>query len=264
VCSLRVTLCAGIRCHRFSRRRGCHGPVRGIEARVVRRARPHGTRFRSLNLPIPITRRMEHIFLASPHHLSIERALRRSELLALGASDELVDAVLATRIGANLLDGGFWRTVWMFLIANDRAIGAADVGPLIDFVHAIRHESVPIETARGIVMRDPPQPAFSMRDRTAQSMLRLMRDWHPGLGRAHGGLTWHPAPLEPMLKEEPSQNAAAPPAVWQLTELTNSEELGEEDTALRHCVASYAYRCRRGDSRIGRSGSREVRRCVAC
>jgi hypothetical protein len=148
-----------------------------------------------------------------------------------------------------LRNGQFWRTVWTFLVANARSIDAAQIGPLIDFIQAIRHERVAIETADGIVMRDPPQPSFSMKGRTAQSMLRLMQDWHRSLGVAHGGLTWEPSPLRPMLIEEPSQDAA-PPRVWQLMELTNGAQLRTEGTALHHCVGSYADRCWRGTSRI--------------
>jgi hypothetical protein len=149
----------------------------------------------------------------------------RAELLALGASDELVRAVLATRSATDLGNGAFWRTVWLFLIANVRAIDLAQVGPMIDFLQAIRHERVAVETPEGIVLRDPPQSSFSMKGRTVQSMLRLMQDWHRSLGLANGGLTWAPSPLQPMMIEEPSQDPSAPPSVWQLMELTNGAQL---------------------------------------
>lgn len=213
-------------------------------------AHARGASFRSLDLPIQMTRKMEHIFLTSRDHLAIEYAMRRAELLALGAPDELVRAVLATRSATDLGNGRFWRTVWMFLIANGRAIDAAQVGPMIDFVQAIRHERVAVETPDGIVMRDPPQPTFSMKGRTPQSMLRLMQEWHRSLGLANGGLTWAPSRLEPLLIEEPSQDPSAPPTLWQLMELTNGAQLRTEGTALHHCVASYAERCWRGASRI--------------
>ena len=214
-------------------------------------AHARGASFRSLELPIVMTRRMEHIFLSSRDHLGIEQAMRRAELVALGASDGLVQTVLTTRLATDLCNGPFWRTVWMFLIANARAIQLAQIGPLIDFVHAIRHERVAVETADGVVvMRDPPQPSFSMKGRTIQSMMRLMQDWHRSLGVANGGLTWGPSTLEPMLIEEPSQDPSAPPIVWHLMELTNGAQLRTEGTALRHCVASYADRCWRGASRI--------------
>jgi hypothetical protein len=213
-------------------------------------AHGRGVRFRSLDLPIPMTRRMEHIFLTSPDHLVIEHAMRRAELLALGASDELVRAVLATRPAADLRHGMFWRTVWRFLIANAGAIDTTHIAPMIDCIQAIRHERVAIETRDGIIMRDPPRPSFSMQGRTVHSMLRLMHDWHRSLGVTNGGLVWEPSPLAPMLIEEPSQDPAVPPIVWHLTELTNGEQLRTEGAALRHCVASYADRCWRGMLRI--------------
>lgn len=213
-------------------------------------AHARGASFRSLDLPIDMTRKMEHIFLTSRDHLAIEHAMRRAELLALGASEELVRAVLATGSATDLRNGAFWRTVWMFLIANVRAIDLAQVGPMIDFVHAIRHERVAVETPDGTVQRDPPQPSFSLNGRTMHSMLRLMQDWHRGLGLANGGLTWAPSSLQPMMIEEPSQDPSAPSSVWQLMELTNGAQLRTEGTALHHCVASYVDRCWRGASRI--------------
>jgi hypothetical protein len=213
-------------------------------------AHARGASFRSLDLPIDMTRKMEHIFLSSRDHLGIEQAMRRAELLALGASAELIPAVLATRLATDLRNGAFWRTVWMFLIANARAIDLAQIGPMIDFAQAIRHERVAVETSDGIALRDPPQPSFSMKGRTLHSMLRLMQAWHRSLGVANGGLTWAPSPLQPMLVEEPSQDPSAPPIVWQLMELTNGAQLRTEATALHHCVASYADRCWRGASRI--------------
>jgi PcfJ-like protein len=213
-------------------------------------AHARGASFRSLDLPIEMTRGMEHIFLTSPDHLAIEHAIRRAELLAMGASDELLRAVMATRLAGDLRNGQFWRTAWRFLITNAGAVPLTQVGPMIDFIQAVRHERVAVETPEGTMLRDPPQPSFSMSGRTVQSMLRLMRDWHRSLGTANGGLTWGPSSLRPMLIEEPSQDPSLPPVVWQLTELTNGAQLRTEGTALRHCVASYADLCWRGSSRI--------------
>jgi hypothetical protein len=209
-----------------------------------------GERFRSLDLPMRMTRTMEHIFLKSRGHFGIEHAMHRAELLGLGAPDDLVHAVLATRLATDLSNGDFWRTVWSFLVANAKAIDPAQVGPIIDFIQAVRHERVMVETADGMVWRNPPQPSFSMKGRTAQSVLRLMDEWHRGLGLAHGGLTWSPSSSRPMVIEEPRQDPTAHPATWYLTELTNGAQLRTEGTALRHCVASYADRCWRGVSRI--------------
>ena len=209
-----------------------------------------GRSFRSLDLPIEMTRRMEHIFLNSPDHLGIRYAMRRAELLALGASDQLADAVLATRVGTDLTHSAFWRAVWRFLIANASAIDIGQVGPLIDFLHSIRHERVPVETPTGRTMREPPQPDFSMRGRTPRSLLRLIDQWHRGLGRVTGGLSWEPSRLRPMILEIPREDPDAPPLRWEFTELTNSAQLRAEGAALRHCVASYDYWCWRGGASI--------------
>jgi PcfJ-like protein len=213
-------------------------------------AHASGRSFRSLDLPIAMTRKMEHIFLSSGDHLTIEHAMRRAELLALGAPDELARAVLATRLAIDLRNGDFWRTVLRFLVANAGAIEPAQVGPLIDFVQAIRHERVTVDRPGGLEMREPPQPLFSMKGRTVQSLLRLMQDWHRSLGVANGGLTWAPSPLQPMSREEPSRDPSVPPTVWHLMELTNGAQLRTEGAALHHCVASYADLCWRGSSRI--------------
>lgn len=209
-----------------------------------------GTSFRSLDLPIVMTRKMEHIFLASHDHLVIEHAIRRAELLALGAPAEIVRAVLSTRLATDFSNGVFWRTVWSFLIANAGIIDRAQIGPMIDFIQAIRYDRVAVETPDGMVELDPPQPTFSIKGRTVQSMLRLMRDWHRSLGVGSGDRAWTPSPLRPMLLEEPSQDASVPPRRWQMTELTNTAQLRTEGAALHHCVASYADRCCRGMSRI--------------
>jgi hypothetical protein len=213
-------------------------------------AHAQGASFRSLNLPIVMTRKMEKLFLASQDHLAIEHAMRRAELLALGAPAEFVQAVLSTRLATDLSNGMFWRTVWFFLIANASIIEPAQIGPMIDFIQAMRHDRVAVQTPDGMVELDPPQPAFSIKGRTIQSMLRLMQDWHRSLGLGNAGLAWTPSPLQPMLLEEPSQDASAPPRRWQMIELTNSAQLRTEGAALHHCVASYADRCCRGTSRI--------------
>jgi hypothetical protein len=56
----------------------------------------------------------------------------------------------------------------------------------------------------------PPQPTFSMKERTVQSMLRLMQDWHRSLGVGSAGFAWTPSPLSPMLLEEPCQDPSTP------------------------------------------------------
>lgn len=213
-------------------------------------AHSRGARFRSLVLPIIMTRKMEHIFLASQDHMGIEHALRRAELLALGASDELVHAVLSARMVADLRHGEFWRTVWIFLITHAGSLSLEQIGPLIDFLQAIRHDRTTLQTADGMVEVGPPQPTFSIKGRTVESIRHLMRNWHRSLGTGSPASAWSPSPWQPLMVEEPAQDASDEPRRWQLMELTNSAQLRMEGAALHHCVLSYTDRCRRGLSRI--------------
>ncbi len=205
-----------------------------------------GASFRSLDLPIVMTRKMEHIFLASHDHLPIEHAIRRAELLALGAPTECVKAVMSTRLATDLRHSEFWRTVWMFLIANAGDVDPTQIGPMIDYIQAVRHD----RTQDGMTEFGPPQPAFSMKGRTVQSMLRMMQEWHRSLGTGSASLSWKRSPFEPLLFEELSRDDSEKPRRWQLMELTDSAQLRREGAALHHCVASYADRCNRGASSI--------------
>ena len=207
-------------------------------------AHSRGASFRSLNLPIVMTRKMEHIFLASQDHMPIEHAIRNAELLALGTPVEFVKAIMATRLATDLRHGEFWRTVWMFFIANAGDLDPTQIGPMIDYIEAVRNDRV--ETPEfGL-----PQPAFSMKGRTVQSMLRLMQAWHRSLGVGSPAFSWMRSPFGPLLLEEPSWDGREKPRRWQMMELTNSAQLRREGAALHHCVASYAVRCYRGSSSI--------------
>lgn len=118
-------------------------------------AHSRGRTFRSLDLPFTMTRKMEHIFLAQDH-LQLEPALRKAELLALGMPLELMNAILSSRLATDLGHGEFWRTVWMFMRAHAGDISATQVGPIIDYIQAVRHDDIHIETQDGVVRVAPP------------------------------------------------------------------------------------------------------------
>ena len=213
-------------------------------------AHARGARFRELDLPIAMTRRMERFFLGSPDHLSIERGMRRAELMGLGASPNLIDAVLATRLGRDLAHGDFWRTFLEFLTRFQREVAPSDVGPMVDFLQFIRHEAVEIRTEAGVLLRHPPQPHFSLKGRTPGSLLRSIDNWHEALGRSRNAkFSWGRSKYRPMAFEA-EQSDSDVRTRWELVELTNSEALRLEGAALRHCVRWYAYDCRRKTSSI--------------
>lgn len=205
-----------------------------------------GASFRSLDLPIVMTRRMERLFLASQDHVPIEHAMRRAELLALNMPHEFVKAIMSTSLAIDMRDGEFWRTVWMFLITNAYHVEATQIGPLIDYIQEVRRD----RTQHGLMAFGSAEPAFSVKGRTVQSMMRLMGEWHRGLGHGSPTLSWVRSPFEPLIIEQPARDESALPTRWQMLELVNSAQLRCEGSELHHCVASYANRCHRGVSSI--------------
>jgi len=207
-------------------------------------AHASGMRFRDLDLPVSMSRQMESLFLRSPDHLSVEAAMRRAELLWLGGKDDLVKAVLATRLGSDLANGPFWRTVMQFFVRWSDRLDPGAVGPIVDFVQYVRHEHIEVTTDEGVHLVDPPDPCFSIKGRSPASMQRLVEAWHRGLGvQPTSALSWSRSRLRPLTFQEPPFEPDRPPVRWQLVELTSTSELQAEGKALRHCVASYARLC---------------------
>lgn len=216
-----------------------------------------GRPLRHVGLPLPLTRRMERHFQASPPHLTLAQALRRAELLGLGATPELAQAVVATRMGHDLTHPEFWRTVGQFLVRVQSALDPLEVGVLVDFVYGVRLQRTEVEGPDGPLVLEPPQPDFELAGRTLASMLRLARRWHATLGRgaagtacwpasAHAPLTLLREPGCPATAEEPARD----PLLWEVVELRSARELQQEGRAMQHCVATYAARCQAGTARI--------------
>jgi PcfJ-like protein len=213
-----------------------------------------GASFRSLDgLPITMTRAMEHVLLASKPHMDITAALRRAELLGLGAQPWLMRAVLASRVALDFRHGDFWRSVWLFFIAHTTR--SDDVRAIIDFIHDVRHGD------DGDDALAPPWPTFSIEGRTPASLRRLMTQWHRSLAAGELGLAWRPSGIRPLTLEQPSQDPALPPIVWTLHELTNSAQLRAEGQKLQHCVASYAHDCLHGRARVWSLGRQRGATC---
>lgn len=202
----------------------------------IRHAR--GERFRNFDVPIPMTRRMEHEFLASPDHLGFEPALRRAEVRAFGGSDDLARSICATGMGRDLSESVFWRTVVRFFIREEERLDLSDVGPVYDYLRRLRFEGTPDHA--------PAEPEFSIAGRTLASMLRRVAAWHRLLATERSGFRrWESRVHAPAVLDTADDAVS-----WEVVALTNSAILQTEGRRMHHCVASYASACIRGESRI--------------
>ncbi len=87
-------------------------------------------------------------------------------------------------------------------------------------------------------------PAFSMKGRTAGSMVKLASEWHVLIQKAKLGsnVEWDGFNIPYWSVEEWGQQ----PMLWEVTELRNNRELMNEGRKQKHCVYGYVQQCVEG------------------
>lgn len=208
-----------------------------------------GFNIRAAKTPFELTKKMAHHFLEAPDDYAIEAALRWGLVIALGGDRRLTEALLATPIAANFDNFPFWTSVIRFFIANP-LLDRAQVGPVIDFLNQQKFQSQEVVTGPGEVeVTPPPQPALTMKGRTADSLLRQMDEWHGELRKAaRAGEQYFRSSGYRSFKKRTGKGDNM--RTWIIRELLSSAELLAEGRVLKHCVASYAQSCARGDCSI--------------
>jgi hypothetical protein len=184
-----------------------------------------GERFRSLGLPIAMTRKMEHVFLRTPDHYSFDHALRRAEVLGLGGTPELAEVLLTTRIAEDFSNAERWRPALAWLAGCGESVDLTQIRPVVDFLHANINE-------------------VELRGRTFASVMRLVTDWHGWLGSQRARVfTWPRSRWNGMLLPVQPTSDEPRKGEWAILELLDSRELGHEGRVMRHCVSTYAHGC---------------------
>lgn len=207
-----------------------------------------GENLRHADAPIPLTNRIVHHFLRAPEHYSVEQALRWGQIHALGGDRVLVQAVVATRLGARFEHEEFWADVLGFFVRNPQ-LDRVHVGPVVDYLHDQRFVAQDVFVARGVRRRlPPPQPNLSMKGRSAPALLRQVERWHRSLARGSSGTGWERSGIGELDFETGVRGKNL--RVWRIRELLSSAELRREGAVMRHCVASYAGSCAAGSCSI--------------
>jgi hypothetical protein len=209
-----------------------------------------GENIRTADLPLPYTKKMAHHFLEAPADFTALAGLRWGQIHGLGGNDRLVRAILGTRLGSHFEHDDFWITVLRFFIANPM-LDVSHLGPIIDYIHQQRFVWAEVTVSPGVVERQaPPQPGFTMKGRTPASLLRQVEGWHRSLARdqqdqadwPHSGIDW----FEFIEGSEHGGNRK----IWTISELLSTRALVAEGRAMKHCVATYARSCARGECSI--------------
>jgi hypothetical protein len=194
-----------------------------------------GRNLRTADIPVRLTKMMAHRALEAPDDFPIEHALRWGQVLGMEGTEALARAVLGTRLGETFEDEPFWETVIRFFV-NNPMLDPECVGPIVDYLHHIRR--VPQERPEGAPL--PPEPEFSMKGRTVDSILRRVEAWHAELSRTtrHLSQEWGPSGFQ--------EEALPELECWRVIELRTAHQLYAEGRQMNHCVGSYARSCAKG------------------
>ena len=206
-----------------------------------------GKNIRTAKTPIPLTKMMAHHFLEAPDTFGSMAAFRWGQVHALGGDRRLTEALLGSRLSNSFVHDDFWSSVIRFFIANPM-LDRRHIGPIIDYLHDQKFESIEIVREDGTVASEaPPQPNLSMRGRSPSALLNAVERWHGELGRRTKltGQTFKRSGHKGLRLTN-----ADGALTWQLRELLSEAELAAEGRALHHCVVSYASSCAAGECSI--------------
>jgi hypothetical protein len=214
-----------------------------------------GKSVRSLDLPVPLTKRMAHHFIHSPY-FSVETAIRWGQVIGLGGDYRLVRAILASRLGTNFDRNEFWITVMRWFVQNPQ-LNRFQVGPLIDYIHYRKFEPTATITRSGERKISPPDSGFSMKGRNAASLLRQMHQWHIALADFKmPDVRYRASSIQSF--DWTDDEVFNKPCRWTITQILSRHELHREGKAMQHCVATYDNRCRRRTTSIWSMGVERI------
>ena len=203
------------------------------------------------DIPVVLTKKMAHHFLNAPKKYNIDEAIRWGQVHALGGDKRLMDALRGTQLIEDYPHDDFWLSVIRFFIANPM-LDVNHVHPIIDYIWNQKFQNQQVFVGRGVIEEmDPPQPNFSMKGRTPDTLLRQVNDWHQELGRETrgGDLQWSRSDISEFYHREGSEEKRNLKN-WHIRELLSTKELVTEGKEMKHCVRSYARSCYAGQTSI--------------
>jgi len=152
---------------------------------------------------------------------------------SVGLANSLCQSLLGQRF--HLGQEEFWATVIQWF-CNQAMMEYSMVGPAIDFIHNQR------ELVDG---------GYSIKGRTATSVIRAMEQWHRVLAKVKDktGTAYTPSGYIPgtwVTHKTMPDGVKIPIATWEVTEVLSSKALIAEGRDLKHCVYSYSTNIKNG------------------
>jgi hypothetical protein len=195
-----------------------------------------GNNIRGADLPLRLTKELAHFFPQAPDHLTVEQALRWSQVRGLGGTDEFAAAVVSSHLGTTFEPGADWTEILQFLIAR-RRLDVSLVAWILDDWSVRRFHRTPASLTR-------------MSNQAFNALLeRAHKSRRYALETSERNVRWPRSRIAGFRQVDLPRHQWSI-RTWTIEELTDSQSLIDEGKAMRHCVARYAWRCARRYSSI--------------
>lgn len=206
------------------------------------------------DLPIPFTKKMAHILMNSPGNMTINEAMRRSQVLSLGGDSRISDALSGTLLHFfhNRREEKFWETVIRWFIRHPM-IEKDQFGPILDYINNRKFETQMNVYVEGVFFDryDPPEPGFTIKDRDPTNLMEQVEKWHNNLNNENktGFRTskWDSCGIEGFRRVEGKKES---PTIWKIEEILTGNRLRSEGKTMRHCIYSYVTYCLSGRTAV--------------
>ncbi|XEY25641.1 PcfJ domain-containing protein [Candidatus Uabimicrobium helgolandensis] len=198
-----------------------------------------GQNLRTVNdLPLRFTKKMSHYFVHAPGDLSINQALRWSQVRGMGGDEVLADLVVCSRIGNNFDNENFWEKL-IVILCNSECLPYHKISEIIDYVYQAKFTDT-------IVL----ESNFSLKGQTDNSLLNKVNNWHRFLSLEVYYHTKYRSWKQSGINGYNQQDSTLKFCKLSIDELQNNWSLIEEGRKMRNCVANYIPKCLRGTTSI--------------
>lgn len=197
--------------------------------------------------PIKATNKMIHEFINTPFPgYSIDDAVRRAQVIGLGGSERLADAILMSRLRHNFHNNDFWTTVIQFFIGVPM-LNIDEIGTIIDYVNDKKFVAKHL-VINGKRLYQAEMPDFNIKGRSVQTLIDDTHAWHRELKKytkTDMSAKWVGTGIETFTLEEGNRDKKNY-RHYELMEITSARELHKEGSSMHHCVFSYLSSCVKG------------------
>lgn len=229
------------------------------------------------DFPVKLTKKQCHAFMQQRGVNNVVEAVRWTQVQSFGGERRFVEALCKTDWGDELRQEEFRAPVIQWF-CTQAMIDPAQVGPMIDYLEHAKRQFTSRQRRLVNEAQDEGRiyliDAFSMKGRTARSVMRDMEAWHKELAenrrvaRREDRAQWgrgrsayqNPPPAKFAVsgfenwgmnrKTKDKRTGKSIQVHYSIRELLTYDALLEEGRMLSHCVSSYAWSIGKGQKSI--------------